>query len=138
MKEKSAKEKIRKCEYLVATLTFLSIMGIIGEKIYSNVFHSAFLIGLMMGIAGFFSLSITFGYIDRMPDWTRIFAALSTSFKILVFIALAFFLKYLGFSITEVVIGLLYSQFIVIFSIVFIIYSTRETAENNITKESKK
>jgi hypothetical protein len=110
----------------------LSLLVVVGTLLVSwqqQGFHSAFLIGYAAGIAGFFLLSITFSYLDRLPDWFRIIAVLSSGGKVLFLLLLALLLKFLGFSIVEVVLGLFLSQLVIMLSLLIIVYSDRKSVE---------
>ncbi len=125
----TTRAKVKKSERTVLGLSLLVVVGTLLVSWQQQVFHSAFLIGYAAGIAGFFLLSITFSYLDRLPAWFRIIAVLSSGGKVLFLLLLALLLKYLGFSIVEVVLGLFLSQLVIMLSLLIIVYSDRKSVE---------
>lgn len=129
LNKQTATEKIRLSEGLVLKFSALTLIMQIGSYFYQGRFYLAFFIGYALGIVGFFALSLTFSRIDSLPSWFRTIAILSSSFKILFLLAVCFLLKLAGFSITQVVAGLILSQLCIIASLVIIVYSTRKSVE---------
>jgi hypothetical protein len=125
----TTRAKVKKSERTVLGLSLLVVVGTLLVSWQQQGFHSAFLIGYAAGIAGFFLLSITFSYLDRLPDWFRIIAVLSSGGKVLFLLLLALLLKFLGFSIVEVVLGLFLSQLVIMLSLLIIVYSDRKSVE---------
>jgi hypothetical protein len=128
--------RIRKSYKLIFWFSLAVLVTIAGIYFHSQIDLTAFLIGYLAGVAGYLALSLTFSYLDKLPAWFRLIAIMSTSFKILFLLAFALLLKLLGFSIAQVAAGILLSQFLIIFSLVIIVYSSRNSVENNI-KEGK-
>lgn len=137
MNLKTTKENIKKSEKVIGFFSALVMLALFGIFLYQQVFHAAFMIGYLAGIFCFFALSLTFSRLDKMPAWFRMIAILSSSFKVLFLLLLAMILKLLGFSIVEVVYGLLTSQLVIIAALVIIVYSTRKTVEIVKGKEKK-
>ncbi|MGM0599861.1 MAG: hypothetical protein ACQETH_08620 [Candidatus Rifleibacteriota bacterium] len=129
-------EKIKRCSRLIIAGSIFITIILIALFFIEKQFYAAFIIGYAVGIIGFFSLTFTFSAIDKLPEWFRIIAVLSSSFKLLFILAIAFILKYMGFSILQLIFGLLTSQFIIISTILIIVYTTRKNVENNIEKEN--
>lgn len=125
----TTREKVRKSEAGVVWLSLAVVLVVLGLYLHQGIFHLAFLLGYGAGVLGFFALSLTFSYVDKLPGWFRIIAILSSSFKILLLFALALVLKLLGFSIVEVVIGLLASQLVIILALLIIVYTDRKSVE---------
>lgn len=129
-------EKIKRCSRLLiaGSIFIVAILALL--YFFREKFYAAFLIGYGVGIIGFFSLTFTFSAIDKLPEWFRIIAVLSSSFKLLFILALAFILKFMGFSVLQMILGLLASQLVIIATILIIVYATRKNVENNIEKEN--
>ena len=125
----TTRAKVKKSERTVLGLSLLVVVGPLLGSWQQQVFHSAFLIGYAAGLAGFFLLSITSSYLDRLPAWFRIIAVLSSGGKVLFLLLLALLLKFLGFSIVEVVLGLFLSQLVIMLSLLIIVYSDRKSVE---------
>jgi len=115
----------------------LVVVGTLLVSWQQQFFYLAFLIGFAAGIAGFFLLSITFSYLDRLPAWFRVIAILSSGGKVLFLLGLALLLKFLGFSIVEVVLGLFLSQLVIMLSLLIIVYADRKSVEVSNRNEKK-
>lgn len=123
------KKKIRDCEKSVALTGFLIalILTIIWYK--AGEYYYSFLAGYALGFIGFLALGEVFSVFDKMPGWFSTLAILLTSIKLLFLGLIVFLLKLLGFSVVEIIFGLLCSQLAIIFSFFVTIYLDKKTVE---------
>ncbi|EKD83130.1 MAG: hypothetical protein ACD_39C00870G0003 [uncultured bacterium] len=122
------KKKIRSCEVAVVLIGALAalVLALIWHQ--TGKFYHSFLVGYFLGFASFLFLAETFAAFDTMPKWFSVLALLLTTFKLLLLGLLIYALKMLGFSVVEIIFGLLFSQLAIIFSFLMSLYLDKNAA----------
>lgn len=123
------KTKIRSCEKAVLLEGVLTAVVLAGIWYKTGVYYYSFLVGYALGFASFISLAESLAAFDRMPKWFSMLALLLTNIKLLLLGLMVFALKLLGFSVVEIIFGLLFSQLAIIFSFLVTLYLDKKTVE---------
>lgn len=120
------KKKIRSCEKTVALTGFLLALLLIVIWYKVGEYYYSFLIGYALGFVGFLALGEGFAVFDKMPGWFNMLALMLTSMKLLLIGLMVFLLKLLGFSVVEIIFGLLSSQLAIVFSFFVTLFLDRK------------
>ncbi|KAF1079101.1 MAG: hypothetical protein GQF41_4582 [Candidatus Rifleibacterium amylolyticum] len=91
--------------------------------------YHAFFIGYLIGLSSFMMLAESLSSFEKMPQWVTMLTLLLSNMKMLLIALLVFVLKLLGFSVVQIIFGLLFSQLAIIFSFIATLYLDRKSVE---------
>jgi len=123
------KTKIRECEKTLAVIGALTVMVLLMLWHRAGTLYHAFFIGYLIGLGSFMVLAEGLSSFETMPRWVTLLTLLLSNIKILLIALLVFVLKLLGFSVVQIIFGLLFSQLAVIFSFVASLYLDKKSVE---------
>ncbi len=124
-----AKTKIRECEKSLVIIGVMTAMILAMLWYRSGVLYHAFFIGYIIGFGGFMTLAESLASFDKLPQWVTILTLLLSNMKMLLIGLLVFLLKMLGFSVVQIIFGLLFSQLAIIFSFIATLYLDKKSVE---------
>ena len=123
------KTKIRECEKTLVVIGVLTIMVLLMLWHRAGTLYHAFFVGYLIGFGSFLMLAESLASFDRMPQWLTLLTLMLSNMKMLLIGLLIFLLKLLGFSVVQIIFGLLFSQLAIIFSFVTTLYLDKQSAE---------
>lgn len=123
------KTKIRECERTLVVIGVMTAMMLLMLWHRAGTLYHAFFIGYLIGLGSFMILAESLSSFDTMPQWVTLLTLLLSNAKILLIALLVFVLKLLGFSVVQIIFGLLYSQLAIIFSFIASLYQDRKSVE---------
>ena len=123
------KKKIRSCETAIVLMGLLTALVLVLIWYKTGSFYHSFLLGYAIGFVSFMILGESFAALEKMPQWLSIMALLLSNLKLLLLGLLIFALKMLGFSVVEMIFGLLFSQLAIILSFMVTLYLGRKSVE---------
>ncbi len=123
------KTKIRECEKTLAVIGALTVMVLLMLWHRAGTLYHAFFIGYLIGLGSFMMLAESLSSFEKMPQWVTMLTLLLSNMKMLLIALLVFVLKLLGFSVVQIIFGLLFSQLAIIFSFVATLYLDKNSVE---------
>lgn len=123
------KTKIRECEKTLAVIGALTVMVLLMLWHRAGTLYHAFFIGYLIGLGSFMMLAESLSSFEKMPQWVTMLTLLLSNMKMLLIALLVFVLKLMGFSVVQIIFGLLFSQLAIIFSFVATLYLDKNSVE---------
>lgn len=123
------KTKIRECEKTLVVIGVLTVMVLLMLWHRAGTLYHAFFVGYLIGFGSFMMLAESLASFERMPQWLTLLTLLLSNMKMLLIGLLIFLLKLLGFSVIQIIFGLLFSQLAIIFSFISTLYLDKKSVE---------
>ena len=123
------KTKIRQCEKTLVVIGVMTAMMLLMLWHRAGTLYHAFFIGYLIGLGSFMMLAESLSSFDKMPQWVTLLTLLLSNMKMLLIALLIFVLKLLGFSVVQIIFGLLFSQLAIIFSFIATLYLDKKSVE---------
>jgi len=123
------KARIRRCEAAVFRTGIITALMILLWWLFFGSFYYSAIAGYMLGFISFVALAESYTALDRFSSGLGILAMLGSHMKLLFIAIFIFILHKLGFSVAEIVIGMIFSQMAMIVSFLIILRVDGKNAE---------
>ncbi len=120
---------LRSCERWVMTAGLGAAFVLLLLWLQSGKFYYSALIGYYLGSLSFVVLIEGFMALEKAPAWLNVPALIFSNLKLLFLGLLVFVLSRLGFSVGQIVIGIVISQLAVLFSALTMLYINHKGAD---------
>ena len=122
-------ESLRNCEKNVLAGGFLVLLILLSVWLYTEKFYFSGILGYYLGSLSFVVLIEGFLALEKAPTWLRIPTVVLSNLK-LFFLALVIYGLYrLGCSVTEIVLGIIASQLVVVIMVVWLYFKRKAASK---------